>query len=189
MSTDVRLIHSPPIPANFPAIGAFRAPLLPAPIVAHTNHRLALTRLLCGSFHFRGLHSDPASHDPASVTCRKCGEDLETPGHVFLQCRARDVVELRVELREELRQRFGATLASEPTSQAEAERQLRVLIFAWETVVPMARFVYRVCKAWSWFGRKLPSMASELAPLSDDEQSDDEGTSSEGENSVGERGD
>ncbi|KAF7306250.1 hypothetical protein MIND_00415600 [Mycena indigotica] len=149
--------------------------------VPHTNHRLALTRLLCGSFFFRGLHSHPERFAQETLLCRRCGEAPETPGHVFMQCRARETVELRVELREMLAARYGVRLGNTPTSRRAAEDLMRDLIFHWETVVPMARFIYGVCKTWSWFGRKLPSMASELAP-----ESVDELERSDGENSVGE---
>nr|GAT51027.1 predicted protein [Mycena chlorophos] len=152
--------------------------------VAHSNQRLALTRLLCGSFYFRGLRSDPDKHAPESLSCRKCGEAPETPGHVFLQCRARETVEARIELRDELRRKYGVWLGFLPTTRKEAEDKMRNLIFDWDTVIPMARFVYRVCKSWRWFGRKLLMMACELAPESDDEWDEDEW--SDAENSVGE---
>nr|GAT46238.1 predicted protein [Mycena chlorophos] len=152
--------------------------------VAHTNQCLALTRLLRGSFYFRGLRSDPDKHAPDSLLCRKCGEASETPGHVFLQCRARETVEARIELRDELRRRYGVLLGVLPSTRKAAEDKMRELIFNWETVIPMARFVYRVCKSWRWFGRKLPTMAREMAPDSADEWDEDVG--SDDENSVGE---
>ncbi|KAJ7060695.1 hypothetical protein C8F01DRAFT_952386, partial [Mycena amicta] len=70
--------------------------------VTHTNHRLALTRLVCGSFFFRALRSHPEAHPAETLMCRKCGGAYETPGHVFLQCKARETVESRIELRKEL---------------------------------------------------------------------------------------
>ncbi|KAJ7193622.1 hypothetical protein GGX14DRAFT_577073 [Mycena pura] len=131
------------------------------------DHRLALTRLLCGSFFFRGLRSHPGTHTPGGLMCRKCGRERETPGHVFMICEAEETVCAREELRGRL-QTMGCLL---PRSfgDAHAEAQMRKLIFDWNTVVPMARFVYRVSRSWKFFGRRLPSMVAEVAPDTDEE--------------------
>ncbi|KAK7006674.1 hypothetical protein R3P38DRAFT_3325963 [Favolaschia claudopus] len=125
-------------------------------VVSITDHRLALTRLLCGSFYFRGLRTT------------KCGSDLETPGHVFMQCRDLQTVAARETLRETLQREFGVTLRT-ADSAADAMRGMQKLIFDLKTVVPMARFIYQVVRAWRWFGRRLPTMVSELAPDTDEE--------------------
>ncbi|KAJ7059171.1 hypothetical protein C8F01DRAFT_989662 [Mycena amicta] len=140
--------------------------------VSHTEHRLALTRLLCASFFFRGLRSHPESLPEDILMCRKCGDAYETPGHVFMQCMSRETVEARVELRQMLAVRYGVVLEHGMPTREEAEARMRELIFNWNTVVPMARFIYRVCRSWKWFGRKLPTMVTEVAPNSDDEWED-----------------
>ncbi|KAK7040995.1 hypothetical protein R3P38DRAFT_2512541, partial [Favolaschia claudopus] len=137
-------------------------------VVSITDHRLALTRLLCGSFYFRGLRTTLQDHSPASLLCRKCGSDLETPGHVFMQCRDLQTVAARETLRETLQREFGVTLRT-ADSAADAMRGMQKLIFDLKTVVPMARFIYQVVRAWRWFGRRLPTMVSELAPDTDEE--------------------
>ncbi|KAK6977940.1 hypothetical protein R3P38DRAFT_2747256 [Favolaschia claudopus] len=136
--------------------------------VTVSDHRLALTRLLCGSFYFRGLRSNPEIHPAASLLCRKCSGALETPGHVFLQCRDVQTVAAREVLRDSLMQGFGMTLRT-PVSAADAHRLLQELIFDFGTVAPVARFIYKVVRAWRFFGRRLPTMVSELAPDTDDE--------------------
>jgi hypothetical protein len=141
--------------------------------VSHSEHRLALTRLLCGSFFFRGLHTNPERFSADSLRCRKCAGAYETPGHVFFQCLARETVEARMELRLALADRHRVVLEHGFASRAEAETRMKDLMFDWDTVVPMARFVYRVCRSWRWFGRKLPTMTSELAPDSGDEWEDE----------------
>lgn len=57
-------------------------------------------------------------------------------------------------------------------NRVAAEALLQSLIFDSHTVVPMARFIYKVVRHWRWFGRRLPTMVCELAPDSD---GDDEG--------------
>ncbi|KAK6988548.1 hypothetical protein R3P38DRAFT_3332043 [Favolaschia claudopus] len=136
--------------------------------VTVSDHRLALTRLLCGSFYFRGLRSNPEIHPTASLLCRKCSGALETPGHVFLQCRDVQTVAARDVLRDSLMQGFAVTLRTS-ASAADAHRLLQELIFNVDTVVPVARFIYKVVRAWRFFGRRLPTMVSELAPDTDDE--------------------
>ncbi|KAK6993221.1 hypothetical protein R3P38DRAFT_3223843 [Favolaschia claudopus] len=121
-------------------------------VVSITDHRLALTRLLCGSFYFRGLRTTLQDHSPASLLCRK---DLQT-------------VAARETLRETLQREFGVTLRT-ADSAADAMRGMQKLIFDLKTVVPMARFIYQVVRAWRWFGRRLPTMVSELAPDTDEE--------------------
>ncbi|KAJ7073920.1 hypothetical protein C8F01DRAFT_1098710 [Mycena amicta] len=133
-----------------------------------TDHRLALTRLLCASFYFRGVRSDLAAHSWASLLCRKCGLELETPGHVFLRCRDAETVLARHALRDALEQDFGKSLPR-PSSLDDATRVFQQLIFDWDTVVPTARFVYKVVRNWRWFGRRLPTMVSELTPETDEE--------------------
>ncbi|KAJ7057307.1 hypothetical protein C8F01DRAFT_1256559 [Mycena amicta] len=86
----------------------------------------------------------------------------------------RETVESRIELRKELAEVYGVELGHAPLGREEAETRMQELIFDWNTVVPMARFIYRVCKSWRWFGRRLPTMVSELAPNSDDEWMEDE---------------
>ncbi|KAK6969271.1 hypothetical protein R3P38DRAFT_3298591 [Favolaschia claudopus] len=124
--------------------------------------------LLCGSFYFRGLRSNPEIHPPASLLCRKCGGALETPGHVLLQCRDVQTVAARDVLKESLMQDFGMTLRAS-VSAADAHLLLQELIFDLRTVAPVARFIYRVVRAWRFFGRRLPTMVSELAPDTDDD--------------------
>ncbi|KAJ7048158.1 hypothetical protein C8F01DRAFT_155735 [Mycena amicta] len=132
-----------------------------------TDHRLALTRLLNASFYFRGVRTNPEAHQLESLLCRKCALGLETPGHVFMQCRATETVEARRELQEALHG-LGKNLPSTYTRQ-EAEELMRSLIFDWDAVVPMAWFIHKVVRSWNWFGRRLPTMVSELAPDSEDE--------------------
>ncbi|KAK6983904.1 hypothetical protein R3P38DRAFT_2807486 [Favolaschia claudopus] len=136
--------------------------------VTVTGHRLALTRLLCGSFYFRGLRSNPEIHPAASLSCRKCGGALETPGHVLLQCRDVQTVAAREVLKESLMLDFGMTLRASVTA-ADAHLVLQELIFNLHTVAPVARFIYKVVRAWRFFGRRLPTMVSELAPDTDEE--------------------
>jgi hypothetical protein len=78
-----------------------------------------------------------------------------------------------MELRLALADRHRVVLEHGFASRAEAETRMKDLMFDWDTVVPMARFVYRVCRSWRWFGRKLPTMTSELAPDSGDEWEDE----------------
>ncbi|KAJ7190388.1 hypothetical protein GGX14DRAFT_408082 [Mycena pura] len=98
----------------------------------------------------------------------KCGLDLETPGHVFMVCRAEETVAARRVLEEILIRDFGRSLDRVFTRDS-AEDLMRALIFDWNTVVPMARFVYQVVRQWKWFGRRLPTMVCELAPESEDD--------------------
>ncbi|KAK7030538.1 hypothetical protein R3P38DRAFT_3509925, partial [Favolaschia claudopus] len=124
--------------------------------------------LLCGSFFFRGLRSNPGDHLPGSLVCRKCGGAFEVPGHVFMQCRDAQTVAARDVLKESLLQDYAILLRT-PQSAADATQLMQSLIFDLKTVVPMARFVHRVVRAWRWFGRRLPTMVSELAPDTDEE--------------------
>ncbi|KAJ7199926.1 hypothetical protein GGX14DRAFT_311502, partial [Mycena pura] len=112
-----------------------------------TDHRLALTRLLCASFYFRGLHTDTSSVPFSQLSCRKCGMDVETPGHVFMQCREERTVAARRELQVTLVHDFQRVLP-QMHSREHAEELMRSLIFDWNTVVPMARFVYKVVRSW-----------------------------------------
>ncbi|KAK7016501.1 hypothetical protein R3P38DRAFT_2542017 [Favolaschia claudopus] len=139
--------------------------------VTVADHRLALTRLLCGSYHFRGLHTNLADHLPFDLVCRKCGVERETPGHVFMRCLDPQTVAARQLLHDALYQQFRVLLLY-PLSLANATLLMQQLIFDCATVVPMARFIYRVIRAWHWFGRRLPTMVSEGAPDSDDSLGD-----------------
>ncbi|KAK6985035.1 hypothetical protein R3P38DRAFT_3102700 [Favolaschia claudopus] len=65
-------------------------------------------------------------------------------------------------------QDFGMTLRAS-VSSADAHLLLQELIFDLRTVAPVARFIYRVVRAWRFFGRRLPTMVSELAPDTDDD--------------------
>ncbi|KAJ7195307.1 hypothetical protein GGX14DRAFT_404011 [Mycena pura] len=121
------------------------------------DHRLALTRLLCGSFFFRGLRTNPSLFPFATTCCRKCGLECETPGHVFMLCRAEETVAARGALEDTLRRDFDCSLRRVFTRDG-AEDLMRILIFDWNTVVPMARFVYQVVRQWKWFGRRLPTV-------------------------------
>ncbi|KAJ7194960.1 hypothetical protein GGX14DRAFT_545962 [Mycena pura] len=60
-----------------------------------------------------------------------------------------------------------------PRSHAEAHVTLQQLIFHWDHVVPMARFVYKVSKCWRWFGHVLPTEFLEDEPPFDGEYPDD----------------
>ena len=133
------------------------------------DHRLALTRLLCGSFFLRGLRTDTSAHAPASLLCRKCETAPETPGHVFWQCRAAETVAARVALETTLQQEFNISIARVHSSM-DGTKLLQALIFDWNTVVPMARFIYKVARSWRGFGRRLPTMVSEMAPDSEGEE-------------------
>ncbi|KAJ7197666.1 hypothetical protein GGX14DRAFT_402582 [Mycena pura] len=136
--------------------------------VVVTDHRLALTRLLCGSFFFRGLCTNPGLFSFDTTCCRKCGLDRETPGHVFMLCRAQETVAERAALADTLSRDFHRSWDPVFTRNG-AEDLMRSLIFDWNTVVPMARFIYQVVRQWKWFGHRLPTMVCELAPESDDE--------------------
>ncbi|KAJ7056666.1 hypothetical protein C8F01DRAFT_1257320 [Mycena amicta] len=102
-----------------------------------------------------------------SLLCRKCALSLESPGHVFMQCRTAETVEARHELQEALHG-LGKNLLRTYTRQ-ESEDLMRSLIFDWDAVVPMARFIHKVVRSWNWFGRRLPTMVSDLAPDSEDD--------------------
>ena len=56
-----------------------------------------------------------------------------------------------------------------------ADTVLRDLIFHWDFVAPMARFIYTVAKSWRWFGNVLPTTFFEDEPGSD---ADVDGTAS-----------
>ncbi|KAK7025891.1 hypothetical protein R3P38DRAFT_2529862, partial [Favolaschia claudopus] len=157
--------------------------------VVAANHRLALTRLLCGSFYFRGLRTNLLDHPPSSLLCRRCGEGLETPGHVFMQCRDALTVAERESLRESLL-RSGFTLRT-PSTEVGATQLMKDLIFNWDTVAEIARFVCKVARGWRWFGRRLPTLVSEFAPNTDDEGEDEEletGTEDGSDDGFGTRG-
>ncbi|KAJ7193534.1 hypothetical protein GGX14DRAFT_405437 [Mycena pura] len=127
-----------------------------------TDHRLALTRLLCASYCLRGVRTDPTAHPREQLVCRKCGVDYETPGHVFMQCRAVETVAARSELQQSL---SGMNRVLPHTYTREtSEALMRRLIFDWDTVKPMARFVFKVVRSWKWFGRRLPTMVCEVTP-------------------------
>ncbi|KAJ7203863.1 hypothetical protein GGX14DRAFT_398613 [Mycena pura] len=136
------------------------------------DHRLALTRLLCGSFRLRGVHrpdSDIPLHDRL---CRKCGQDVETPEHVLMLCRDTETCEARQELLDRLRVDFHYDLEL-PRSHAEAHLTLQGLIFHWHHVIPIARFVHKVSKCWRWFGHVLPTELMEDEPPFEGEDLDD----------------
>ncbi|KAJ7059406.1 hypothetical protein C8F01DRAFT_1084600 [Mycena amicta] len=57
---------------------------------------------------------------------------------------SRETVEARVELRQMLAVRYGVVLEHGMPTREEAEARMRELIFNWNTVVPMARFIYRL---------------------------------------------
>lgn len=128
-----------------------------------TDHRLALTRLLCGSFYFRGVHNDLDLFSFDQICCRQCQQAVETPGHVFMVCRAEGTVEARRDLRQTLMREHGHALVRVSTSDA-AEDLMRTLIFDWNTVVPMARFIYKVARYCEWFGRRSLTRTSQLVP-------------------------
>ncbi|KAK7025606.1 hypothetical protein R3P38DRAFT_3355918 [Favolaschia claudopus] len=115
-----------------------------------------------------GFAVQPEIHPAASLSCRKCGGALETPGHVFLQCRDVQTVAARDVLKESLLHDFGMTLRASVTA-ADVHLLLQELIFNLGTVAPVARFIYKVVRAWRFFGRRLPTMVSELAPDTDEE--------------------
>ncbi|KAJ7062784.1 hypothetical protein C8F01DRAFT_1251598 [Mycena amicta] len=88
--------------------------------------------------------------------------------HVFMRCRDAETVLARHALRDALEQDFGKSLPR-PSSLDDATRVFQQLIFDWDTVVPTARFVYKVVRNWRWFGQRLPTMVSELTPETDEE--------------------
>ncbi|KAJ7226960.1 hypothetical protein GGX14DRAFT_385740 [Mycena pura] len=100
--------------------------------------------------------------------CRKCGLDLETPEHVFMLCDDPNTRAARWELREHLATDFRYALQL-PVPRESASTVLRALIFHWDYVAPMARFIYAVAKAWQWFGNVLPTTFFEDEPGSDDD--------------------
>jgi hypothetical protein len=85
-----------------------------------------------------------------------------------------ETVESRIELRLELSMRLDIQLWHGFDTRKAAEDRMRKLIFHWDAVVLMARFIYRVARSWHFFGRKLPTMVSELAPNSDAEEDPNE---------------
>nr|GAT48048.1 predicted protein [Mycena chlorophos] len=130
------------------------------------EHRLAVTRLLAGSFGFRGVHSDSSAVSLRRQMCRRCGEEKETPAHVFLVCGDPPTMEARHDLRRALSSRCGYWLPSSLAAVPERERVrvLQSLIFHWERVLPMARFIFRVSKDWKWFGATFPNDVVESRP-------------------------
>ncbi|KAJ7647257.1 hypothetical protein FB45DRAFT_892889 [Roridomyces roridus] len=139
------------------------------------EHRHALTRLLCGSFRFRGIHKPATLVDPLSRLCRKCGLADEVPGHVFMQCLHPDTIAAREELRHGLLERCNYTL---PTSNSDAQAfsLLQDLIFHWDRVIPTARFVLVVAKSWKFFGNVMPTRVCEDDPGAEDgEEEEDAG--------------
>ncbi|KAJ7050461.1 hypothetical protein C8F01DRAFT_1264134 [Mycena amicta] len=71
------------------------------------DHRHALTRLLSGSFCWKGIHRPGTDTTAEQRRCRLCGEADETPAHVFMQCTAQGVCTARQEWRDQLRTRYG----------------------------------------------------------------------------------
>ncbi|KAK6984529.1 hypothetical protein R3P38DRAFT_3231790 [Favolaschia claudopus] len=115
-----------------------------------------------------GFAVQPEIHPAASLSCRKCGGALETPGHVFLQVQGCADGGGTGLLKESLLHDFGMTLRASVTA-ADVHLLLQELIFNLGTVAPVARFIYKVVRAWRFFGRRLPTMVSELAPDTDEE--------------------
>ncbi|KAJ7067786.1 MA3 domain-containing protein [Mycena amicta] len=131
------------------------------------DHRLALTRLLNGSFRFRGVHRPETVIAPDLRQCRKCGSADETPAHVFMQCMDPDTCRAREELRTTLADKFNYDLQL-PVADEDARRVMQELIFDWNYVVPMARFIAVVVCNWRWFKNVMPTMVSEDDPGLDD---------------------
>ncbi|KAJ7193952.1 hypothetical protein GGX14DRAFT_587410 [Mycena pura] len=147
--------------------------------VTVANHRLALTRLLCGSFHLRGIHRPHSDIPLDDRLCRKCGLEVETPEHVLLLCRDAETAQARQELQDRLRLDFHYDLEL-PKSHAEAHVTLQQLIFHWHHVVPAARFIHKVSKCWHWFGHVLPTELMEDEPAFEGEHLDDSDTEADG---------
>ncbi|KAJ7070667.1 hypothetical protein C8F01DRAFT_920882, partial [Mycena amicta] len=112
------------------------------------DHRLALTRLLNGSFRFRGIHRPTTQVARELCLCRKCGLEEERPEHVFMQCLDPGTVAAREELRATLLEQFDLVLPNGPSSLRDTKLLFQSLIFHWDHVVPTARFVHAVCKNW-----------------------------------------
>ncbi|THU95875.1 hypothetical protein K435DRAFT_778811 [Dendrothele bispora CBS 962.96] len=74
---------------------------------------------------------------------------VESPEHALLQCMLdRETVEWRQELREVMQRERNWEIPVSLSSE-EALDWVRRLIFDWEAVHEMAKFVYRVGKRWS----------------------------------------
>nr|GAT50953.1 predicted protein [Mycena chlorophos] len=130
------------------------------------DHRLAVTRLLAGAFGFRGVHSSATTVSADRQLCRRCGLEKETPAHVFLACGDPPTIEARLDLRASLSSQFGYWMPMSYAGVPENERVkiLQRLIFHWDRVVPVARFIFRVSKHWKWFGVTFPEDAVETRP-------------------------
>nr|GAT53349.1 predicted protein [Mycena chlorophos] len=130
------------------------------------DHRLAVTQLLAGSFRFCGLHSSTTAVSLQRQLCWRCGQEKETPTHVFLVCSDPPTVDARHDLRSALSSRCNywlpASLAGVP--EGDRVRILRGLIFHWDRVLPVARFIFRVAKGWKWFGATFSNDVVESRP-------------------------
>ncbi|KAJ3853112.1 hypothetical protein EV368DRAFT_26708, partial [Lentinula lateritia] len=124
--------------------------------VLNHNHRLTLTRLLCGdmvplTFRASPTHTHPLQPaDWPTKQCQACKSpgQPESPQHVLLQCTS--VPGLSI-----VREQFLTDIASIITlpnsrifSNSEALFYLKAFVFSWDSIRPTARFINDAVILW-----------------------------------------
>jgi hypothetical protein len=124
--------------------------------VRFSTHRVSLTKLIFGEHIFAADTWRGVTMGEECRMCRKIGGGpRETPTHALMLCEADELtVALREELFRKLERDFGLRRPARFTEES-ALFWLKKIIFDWEMVVPVAKFVHSMYRVWS--GKVVPA--------------------------------
>ncbi|KAJ3822387.1 hypothetical protein F5880DRAFT_1484214, partial [Lentinula raphanica] len=140
-------------------------------LVRSPDHRVTLTKLLCGDLTPVTFHASPASAPPLPVCdhqakgCRACHLPLqpESPQHVLLQCQfIPELVDLRNGFLTRMSLHFPLP-HSLRFDHASATHYLKLFVFNWDSVVETAKFIHEGISLWKSY------LKDDRATTTDDE--------------------
>ncbi|KAJ3746879.1 hypothetical protein EV360DRAFT_90013 [Lentinula raphanica] len=142
--------------------------------IRRPEHRVSLTKLLCGDLTPVTFRASPASTRPllhpqhGPKFCRACQDTLqpETPQHVLLQCQAiPEILPLRTAFLTTMAQHLPLP-RSHIFSDASAIFYLKSFVFHWTLVIPSAQFIHDGISLWREF------IGQDTDPESEEEEGD-----------------
>ncbi|KAJ3834421.1 hypothetical protein F5878DRAFT_544864, partial [Lentinula raphanica] len=145
--------------------------------VRRPDHRITLTKLLCGDLTPVTFRASPASTRPLPdqhqrlKSCRACHDALqpETPQHVLLQCPSiPGMFPLRAAFLAAMAQHFPLP-HSHIFTDTSATFYIKKFIFHWTTVVTAAQFIHDAVSLWRNVVGQIPTPESDLE--AEDEES------------------
>ncbi|KAJ3823885.1 hypothetical protein F5880DRAFT_1563822 [Lentinula raphanica] len=127
--------------------------------VRRPEHRVSLTKLLCGDLTPVTFRASPASTRPLPDQqqrpkfCRACQDPLqpETPQHVLLQCQAiPTILPIQTAFLTSMAQHLPLP-HSRTFTDASATFYIKSFVFHWTLVVPSAQYVHDCISLWKEF--------------------------------------